>query len=167
MRVLTLLVTLAALICIAPKWTIASVPDCITNDKQKSDQTSRDIDAEIVSDIENRGGNSDFTGLSSNQIIKMLKNKEYALEISGAEAVAYTKKGITVIVGLEGNPKGHIAEVAPVEMVDSKSEWGMVPMIFSPDGKDGLKPLSEKFSPKGVMPKFYVRIIDIQEPPEK
>jgi hypothetical protein len=147
-----------ALVCIRPELATASTPERETG----AGKASRDIDAEIVSEIEKAGGNSDFIGMDSNQILKMLKNKGYATEITGVEAVAYTKKGITVIVGLEGKPKGHVAEVAPAEMVDSKTKWGMVPMIFSPGGKNGMLPLSEKFSTRGPMPKFFIRNVDMQ-----
>jgi hypothetical protein len=161
MRVLALLVNLLVLVCIEPELATAATAERGTKES-RAGKASRDIDAEIVSEIEKKGGNNDFVGLDSNQIIEMLENPEYATEITGTEAVAYTKKGITVIVGLEGKPKGHVAEVAPAEMVDSKTKWGMVPKIFALGGKDGMLPLSEIFSPSGPMPRFFIRNVDMQ-----
>ena len=125
----TILLVLVVLCCeIVPSLSRASVP------KHKSCEEGiavPDSDAMAVNQVEQAGGNNDFVGLNANAIIRKLKDPRYATQISKEKAISYTKKGTTVIVGLEGKPKGHVVEVTPDDMVDSKTSWGMVPLIFN------------------------------------
>jgi len=114
-----------------------------------------------VNHIESVGGNDDYNGLTANQIVKKLQYKNYAREITPEEAVAYAKKGVTVIAGVTEKGHGHVAIVAPMKMERSGS-WGRnVPYVFNVGADNGVMKASDAFSSRNK-PRFYVRIQDTQ-----
>jgi hypothetical protein len=61
--------------------------------------------------IAEKGGNLDYRGLTANQIIIKLENKEYATEITDVNAAEYANKGAVVIAGAKRVGSPHVAVV--------------------------------------------------------
>jgi hypothetical protein len=111
--------------------------------------------------VEEKGGNSDYKGLTANQIIEKLKNTKYATEITAEQAVDYAREGITVIAGLKEKKHGHVAIVAPLDMKKSTT-WGKnVPSVFNVGKKNAIMRMSGAFRKKD-QPNYYVRNTDLE-----
>ena len=109
--------------------------------------------------IERTGGNNDYSGMRANDIINMLSNPQYGTQISAEEAVAYAKKGVTVIAGIQDQPSGHVAIVAPADLTKNK-KWGSMPSVFNVGKVNGVMPINESFRLNN-RPKYYIRNEDM------
>jgi len=117
--------------------------------------------------IEERGGNTDYQGtvpgqyMKANKIVAKLQDPKYATVVSAEQAVAYAKQGATVIAGIiEKGGHGHVAIVAPKDMVSSGSWGGKVPVVFNVGSKNFIKGVNWAFS-KNNQPNYYIRNADL------
>ncbi len=102
-----------------------------------------------VIDILNAGNDNTLNGKTANQIFDYLSNSDNASILSYEEAVKYAGEGVTVILASkEENGSGHVAVVAPGEMVSSGS-WGKkVPQVFNVGKKNAMQGANYSFSKK-------------------
>jgi RHS repeat-associated protein len=113
--------------------------------------------------IEERGGNTDYQGsvegqfLLANQIVSKLQDPKYATTVTEQQAVEYAKQGVTVIAGAEG----HVAIVAPKEMVASGMWKRKVPVLFNVGATNAIQGTNYSFN-VADQPTYYVRNKDLK-----
>ncbi|MBE0433803.1 hypothetical protein IBX73_10125 [candidate division WOR-3 bacterium] len=141
--------------------------DLIAETRDNRESLKIGKDALGVALIAEKGGNFDYKGLTANQIIVKLENKEYATEITDVNAAEYANKGAVVIAGAkEAVGSGHVAVVAPtpLEQLGTSGAWGItktgtVPKVFNVGRSVGLIYANYGFL-RNDPPKYYIRNID-------
>jgi hypothetical protein len=114
-----------------------------------------------VSAIEEKGGNTDYKGLTANQIVEKLEDSKYATKVTAAEAASYAQQGATVIAGAKNKEgSGHVAVVSPDDMVTSGSWGGKVPVVFNVGRKNAVQGANWSFDVNNK-PNYYVRNADL------
>jgi hypothetical protein len=117
--------------------------------------------------IAEKGDNLDYRGLTANQIVVKMENKEYATEITDVNAAEYASEGAVVIAGAkEEVGSGHVAVVAPtpLDKLGKSEAWGItktgtVPKVFNVGSRVGLIYANFGFL-RNNPPKYYIRNID-------
>ena len=87
-----------------------------------------------TSNILVEGNDETLKGMSANAIFDYLSNEKNATVLSYEDATQYANEGVTVILASkEATGSGHVAVVAPGEMVKSGKSWDgkMVPLVFN------------------------------------
>ena len=112
-----------------------------------------------VQQILGAGEDHTLDGMRAADITTFLQNSRNATLLSYEDAVAYAKEGVTIIMA----EPGHVAVVAPTEMVESGNQWKKttgeesVPKVLNVGRENGLKPLDRAWTPQaGHMPQAYI-----------
>ena len=102
------------------------------------------------------GGDNSFNGMKANEIFDYLSNKEVATSISYESAADYANEGVTVILAAKSKKgSGHVAVVAPGDMVSS-GKWGKkVPQIFNIGKKNEVRGANYGFE-SGNQPMAFI-----------
>lgn len=109
-----------------------------------------------VSYIAKQLGYQGFVALLANQIVAKMKSSPDFAEVKAEAAQKLANDGKLVVAGIQDEPHGHVAVVAPGKAITSpKWRGALAPLVYNCGKKNGLMGANYAF---GAEPKYWALI---------